>query len=104
MTCTSFQGCPWRSNEHTGTEEWGKALNSWQGAAVVPAKGDCAFGVRSYRPRPASAWSSDTNAAAEVQHNAQAYLPKASRGVGQRILPSSQAAQLWNQCRPLMFL
>ena len=78
MTCTSFQGCPWRSNEHnTGTEEWGKALNSWQGAAVVPAK------ERSRREiLPAEGLlprgPPTLNAAAEA-HKALAYPPKSAR-------------------------
>ena len=70
---------------------------------MVPAKGDCSrreiLPVEGLLPRGPPT----LNAAAEA-HKAQAYLPKASRGVGQRILPRSQAAQLWNQCRPLMFL
>ena len=73
-----LSGLSWRSNEHnTGTEEWGKALNSWQGAAVVPAK------ERSRREiLPAEGLlprGPPTLNAAAVQHKAQPYLPKSAR-------------------------
>ena len=81
----------------------GDAGGASQGAGAVTRKRDCAA-ARPTGREPASAWSSDSNAAAEAQHNVQGTCPKAWATWAKGPLPSSPVSQLWNEYRPLMFL
>ena len=102
-----LSGLSWRSNEHntgTGFGRMGEGPEFLARRGRGTRKRGRAPGVRSYRPRACFR--------VVLRHSMQQLkfstrlkrICRSRRGVGQRTLPSSQAAQLWNECRPLMFL